>query len=146
MRLFDRRLPPADAKVLTLREHSAWVLGVYLRKTNESPTKLITGSVSGDIRLFDLRRNSSNNSLQTMQGITSFVVHESADLFACSTNHNISTYNILGRHLNSIKFHEGFMNSRIGTVNCLNFHPHRVILGAGSVDGTITAYASEYRR
>lgn len=52
----------------------------------------------------------------------------------------------MGQHLNTIKFHEGFMATRISSVSCLSFHPHRVILAAGCVDSTITAYASEQRR
>ena len=38
------------------------------------------------------------------------------------------------------------MSTRIGPVSCLNFHPHRVVLAAGCVDSTVTAYASEHRR
>lgn len=62
-------------------------------------------------------------------------------------NHSISLYNTTaGQQLNTIKFHEGFMGTRIGPVGCLNFHPHRVILAAGCSDNSITAYASEPRR
>lgn len=66
--------------------------------------------------------------------------------FSGSTNHCISLYNTEGKHLNTIKFHEGFMATRISPVSCLSFHPYRVILAAGCVDNTITAYASESRR
>ncbi|XP_011498096.1 PREDICTED: regulatory-associated protein of mTOR isoform X1 [Ceratosolen solmsi marchali] len=146
VRLFDRRLPSTEAKIMTYREHNAWVLGAYLRKYTNSSIRLITGSSSGDIKFFDIRKNSSVNTIQTTQGITDFVMHETADIFASSTNQCISMYNISGNHLNTIKFHEGFMSTRIGPVSCLNFHPHRVVLAAGCIDSTVTAYSSEHRR
>ncbi|XP_058791281.1 regulatory-associated protein of mTOR isoform X2 [Phymastichus coffea] len=146
VRIFDRRLAPNEAKVMTYREHNAWVLGAYLKKMTDFDFKLITGSSSGDVRFFDLRKNSSVKTVQTTQGITDFVMHQSSDIFASSTNHCISLYNVSGQHLNTIKFHEGFMSTRIGPVSCLNFHPHRVVLAAGCVDSTVTAYASEHRR
>ncbi|KAJ8681855.1 hypothetical protein QAD02_017647 [Eretmocerus hayati] len=147
VRLFDRRLSSTEAKVMTFREHSHWVLGAYLRKSPGSSVRLVTGSSSGDIRFFDLRKNSSINTVQTSQHITAFTMHDSADIFASSsTNQCISMYNISGHHLNTIKFHEGFMSKAIGPVNCLNFHPHRVVLAAGGIDNSVTAYASEHRR
>lgn len=83
VRLFDRRLPPAEARIMTWREHNAWVLGAYLLKSNGLQTeRLITGSSSGDIRIFDLRKNSSINVVQTTQGLTAFAVHPVANLFA----------------------------------------------------------------
>lgn len=82
VRLFDRRLPPQEARVMTWREHSAWVIGAYFRGSSGGAPRLITGSLSGDIRFFDLRRNSSVNTVQTAQGITAMAVHNVADIFA----------------------------------------------------------------
>lgn len=79
VRLFDRRLPPEGARIMTWREHTSWVLGTFLR---QSSTKLFTGSLSGDIKIFDLRKNSSINTIQVAQGITAFTIHEIADVFA----------------------------------------------------------------
>ncbi|KAH0548367.1 regulatory-associated protein of mTOR isoform X1 [Cotesia glomerata] len=149
VRLFDRRLSPGEARIMTWREHNAWVLGAYLLKSNGLHTeRLITGSSSGDVRIFDLRKNSSINVVQTTQGLTAFAVHPIANLFACgSMHHCISIYNTTTSHLvNTIKFHEGFMSSRISPVSCLNFHPYRVILAAGCIDNSITTYAAEPRR
>ncbi|XP_033214111.1 regulatory-associated protein of mTOR isoform X2 [Belonocnema kinseyi] len=147
VRLFDRRLPSPDAKVITWREHNAWVLGAFLRKSKGGSTSLITGSNTGDIRFFDFRKNSSVQTLQISQSITAFAVHDAADIFASgSTNQCINVYNICGQTLNSIRFHAGLMGPRIGSVNCLSFHPHRVVLAAGCLDSSITAYACEPRR
>lgn len=81
VRLLDRRLPSAEARVMTWREHTAWVLGTFLRKG--STHQLFTGSSSGDIRIFDLRKNSSVNAMQiSSAGIAALTVHEIADIFA----------------------------------------------------------------
>ena len=82
VRLFDRRLSSPDARVITWREHNAWVLGAFFRKSKGSATSLITGSSSGDVRFFDFRKNSSVQNLQISQSITAFAVHDAADIFA----------------------------------------------------------------
>lgn len=80
VRLFDRRLPPAEARVMTWREHSVWVLGTFLRKA--SVPQLFTGSSSGDMKIFDLRKNSSVNTIQITPGIAALTAHEVAHIFA----------------------------------------------------------------
>ncbi|RLU18249.1 hypothetical protein DMN91_008605 [Ooceraea biroi] len=143
VRLLDRRLPPAEARVMTWREHTAWVLGTFLRKSTGSAPQLFTGSSSGDIRIFDLRKNSSVSTIQVAAGIAALAVHEIADIFTCgTTNHCIGIYNTSGQHLNTIKFHEGFMGTRLSPVNCLSYHPYRVTMAAGFVDSTFTVYES----
>lgn len=82
VRLLDRRLPPAEARVMIWREHSSWVLGTFLRKSEESTPQLFTGSSSGDIKIFDLRQNSSVNTIQITPGMVALTVHEKADIFA----------------------------------------------------------------
>ncbi|KAL4702555.1 hypothetical protein ACJJTC_013557 [Scirpophaga incertulas] len=63
-----------------------------------------------------------------------------------SVNQCISVYDLDGAHLNTIKFHEGFMGARIGPVSCLAFHPLRVALGVGSKDSSVSVYVGEGRR
>ena len=43
VRLFDRRLSPQDARVMTWREHSAWVVGVHLKAKSPEEGRLISG-------------------------------------------------------------------------------------------------------
>lgn len=45
--------------------------------------------------------------------------------------------------MNTIKYHEGFMGSKVLPVGCLSFHPLRVVVAAGCTDNTITAYSNE---
>lgn len=81
VRLFDRRLSPMESRVMTWREHNSWVLAARLKEFS-GRTHLVSGSSSGDIRIFDLRKNSSINVFQTMQSITTAAIHETADIFA----------------------------------------------------------------
>jgi hypothetical protein len=39
-------------------------------------------SVAGDVKFFDLRRNSSVETCETSQGMTAMAVHKAADTFA----------------------------------------------------------------
>lgn len=78
VRLLDRRLPPAEVRVMTWREHTAWVLGAYLREGEQ----LFTGSSSGDIKIFDLRKNSSVSTIQVASGLAALMIHEAADVFS----------------------------------------------------------------
>jgi len=82
VRLLDRRLPSTEARVMTWREHTAWVLGTFLRQSEGSAPQLFTGSSIGDIRIFDLRKNSSVSTIQVTPGIAALTVHEIADIFA----------------------------------------------------------------
>lgn len=58
----------------------------------------------------------------------------------------ISIHNLSGQTLNTIRFYEGFMGHRIGSVSCLAYHPHRMALAAGTNDSTVTVYCIEQRR
>ncbi|XP_044015926.1 regulatory-associated protein of mTOR isoform X2 [Aphidius gifuensis] len=143
VRLFDRRLAQNESRIMTWHEHNTLVLDVNLQKNNS--TRLITGSSSGDVRIFDLRKNSSLNVIHTTPGLSAFCVHPTTNIFACgSINQSVNVYNTTsGQHMNTIKYHEGFMGSRVLPVGCLSFHPLRVILAAGCTDSTITAYSNE---
>ena len=82
VRMFDRRLPVNEAKVSTWRDHSSWILGVSLKKCDSSRPLVVTGSSSGEIKYFDLRKNNSVNTIQTPPNLSAFAVHEYADVFA----------------------------------------------------------------
>nr|CAD7603780.1 unnamed protein product [Timema genevievae] len=147
VRLFDDRVPPHESRVMTWREHTGWVVDVSLRTESQGTGMAVSGCVAGDVRLYDLRRNSSVSTCQTSQGMTTMSVHSAANTFACgSVNQYISVYNMAGVSLNTIKYHEGFMGPRIGPVSCLQFHPHRVCLAAGSMDNSISIYSVDPKR
>lgn len=159
VRLFDRRLSPAEAKVKTWREHGSWVLGLQLRGD-----KIVTGryvykkkmyrsiqiygfSTSGDVRIFDIRQNSSISTCQVSNEMTALTVHRNANMYACgSVNSTINVHHLNGQTVNTIRFYEGFMGHRIGPVSCLAYHPHRIALAAGTVDCSVSVYCIDQRR
>lgn len=139
VRLFDKRLPPNDARVMTYREHRGAILAACIRDDC-----LVSGCSQGSVRLFDVRHNSSIQHWDAGD-ITTMAVHSSADIVACGTN-GITIYGLDGRQLNVIKTHEGFMGHKVGYTSCLSFHPHKVSLAAGFVDNTVAVYVTDTKR
>ncbi|XP_014681197.1 PREDICTED: regulatory-associated protein of mTOR-like [Priapulus caudatus] len=145
VRLYDRRLPPTDSLVLTLREHSGWVVSVHLQRRGDG--KIISSSVGGDVKIWDPRFSESVMTIRAAQGLTAMDMHAHADVMACgSVNQNISIYNMMGDCLSTIKYHDGFMGQRIGPIRCLSFHPYKLNLAAGYTDYFISVYAADKKR
>ncbi|KAL1130821.1 hypothetical protein AAG570_012062, partial [Ranatra chinensis] len=145
VRLFDRRISPLESRVMTYREHTAWVVAVGL---SPGANSLISGSTCGDVRKFDTRKHSSELTCQAQQGMKAMAVHPAANIFACGSVNQISVFRSSGASLNLIKsaYHEWFYSPRFGPVGCLTFHPHRVLLAAGSVDSTLSIYSADPKR
>lgn len=142
VRLFDRRLPPSDSRVMALREHLGWVTGVFLQKGGDG--NIISASVAGDVKFWDPRFTESVRTLRTIGNAAAFEVHQQAKVFATgSASQMIKVYNLDGGNLSTIRYHDGFMGQRIGPISCLEFHPHRVHLAAGSTDSFISIYSTE---
>ncbi|KAF4520032.1 hypothetical protein B566_EDAN007181 [Ephemera danica] len=154
VRLFDRRLSSQEARVMTWREHSGWVVAIHLRPSAGSSGRLISGCVAGDVRMFDIRRHSSTAQFQTPRGMTAMAVHSTTDIFCCgSVSQYINVHPFpgttpkgLGTEIGSLRYQEGFRGQRLGPAACLAFHPLRMMLAAGSVDSSIRVYGQEHPR
>lgn len=141
VRLFDRRCGPQEAGVKVWMEHSATVLSVQL-----GDNSVISGSADGDVKIYDIRTSNSRTNIAIPNyGMSCMAVHRSANTYACgSLNQFISIFNAqTGSPLNTIRFYEGFMGHRIGPVTCLGFHPHKVVLAAGTSDCCVNVYSLE---
>uniref|UniRef100_A0A8C1SRK8 Regulatory associated protein of MTOR, complex 1 n=1 Tax=Cyprinus carpio TaxID=7962 RepID=A0A8C1SRK8_CYPCA len=79
VRVYDRRMGPNECRVMTYREHGAWVVKAHLQKEPEG--HIISVSVNGDVRFFDPRTPESINILQTVKGLTALDIHPQANLF-----------------------------------------------------------------
>ncbi|XP_008293792.1 regulatory-associated protein of mTOR [Stegastes partitus] len=144
VRVFDRRMGPNECRVMTYREHGAWVVKAHLQK--ETDGHIISVSVNGDVRFFEPRTPDSVNVLQTVKGLTALDIHPQANLFACgSMNQFIAVYNANGDVISNIKYYDGFMGQRIGAISCLAFHPHWPHLAVGSNDYYMSIYSAEKR-
>jgi len=146
VRLFDHRLPAQEARIMTYREHSAWVVNVSL--SGDNSYSLLSGSTAGDVRLFDTRKPLSTLVCQESSGMKAMAAHTVSNIFACGFINQISVYKNNGSNLNVIKsiYHEWFYAPRFGPVGCLAFHPYKVILAAGSVDSTLTIFSVDPKR
>uniref|UniRef100_A0A9J8BCL2 Raptor N-terminal CASPase-like domain-containing protein n=1 Tax=Cyprinus carpio carpio TaxID=630221 RepID=A0A9J8BCL2_CYPCA len=144
VRVYDRRMGPNECRVMTYREHGAWVVKAYLQKEPEG--HIISVSVNGDVRFFDPRTPESINILQTAKGLMALDIHPQANLFACgSMNQFIAVYNSNGDVISNIKYYDGFMGQRIGAISCLAFHPYWPHLAVGSNDYYMSIYSAEKR-
>nr|XP_061791704.1 regulatory-associated protein of mTOR isoform X2 [Nerophis lumbriciformis] len=144
VRVFDRRMGPNECRIMTYREHGAWVVKAHLQK--ETDGHIISVSVNGDVRFFEPRTPDSVNVLQTVKGLTALDIHPQANLFACgSMNQFIAVYNANGDVISNIKYYDGFMGQRIGAISCLAFHPHWPHLAVGSNDYYMSIYSAEKR-
>ncbi|XP_072414859.1 regulatory-associated protein of mTOR [Chiloscyllium punctatum] len=144
VRIYDRRMAPSECRVMTYREHAAWVVKTYLQKSPEG--NIITVSVNGDVRFFDPRMPESVNVIQTVKGLTALDFHPQANLYACgSMNQFIAVYNASGDVISNIKYYDGFMGQRIGAISCLAFHPYWPHLAVGSNDYYMSIYSAEKR-
>uniref|UniRef100_H3B7T1 Regulatory associated protein of MTOR complex 1 n=1 Tax=Latimeria chalumnae TaxID=7897 RepID=H3B7T1_LATCH len=147
VRIYDKRMAPHECRVMTYREHSAWVVKAYLQK--HPGGNIISVSVNGDVRYFDPRMPESVKTLQLVKGLTALDIHPQANLFACLTsgsmNQFIAVYNANGDVISNIKYYDGFMGQRIGAITCLAFHPYWPHLAVGSNDYYMSIYSVEKR-
>ncbi|XP_047142923.1 regulatory-associated protein of mTOR isoform X1 [Hydra vulgaris] len=143
VRIYDRRQPSNDCRVMTLREHQGWVVKVLIHKRGDG--NIISGSVDGDIKFWEPRMATSLKTLPgTVSNLTTLDVHQQADILACgSANQSIKILNLEGEMLSHIRYHEGFMGQRIGPLKCLSFHPYWPYLAAGSTDSYLSIYSSQ---
>ncbi|XP_004404563.1 PREDICTED: regulatory-associated protein of mTOR isoform X2 [Odobenus rosmarus divergens] len=144
IRVYDRRMALSECRVMTYREHTAWVVKAYLQKHPEG--HIMSVSVNGDVRFFDPRMPESVNVLQIVKGLTALDIHPQANLIACgSMNQFTAVYSGNGELINHIKYYDGFMGQRVGAISCLAFHPHWPHLAVGSNDYYISVYSVEKR-
>uniref|UniRef100_A0A2C9JG35 Raptor N-terminal CASPase-like domain-containing protein n=1 Tax=Biomphalaria glabrata TaxID=6526 RepID=A0A2C9JG35_BIOGL len=141
VRLFDRRLNPAECRVMTLKEHNSWVLKVHLQRGSEG--KIVSACCDGDIRFWDPRFTDSVRKFNTPTPLSSVDIHPRADIIACgSTNQCMTAYSPTGTVLSTVKYHEGFLGQRIGNASCMSFHPYLVKLATGSADCFVSIYTT----
>ncbi|XP_037045571.1 regulatory-associated protein of mTOR [Bradysia coprophila] len=120
--LFDKRCPPAEARIKAYNEPSP-ILATCLRDDCES---LIVGYGNKNVRLFDIRQSTPLASWAVDGDVTSMAIHSSADFLACYTN-DICIYGLDGHLLNSLR-PSGSRSQH------LSFHPLRAMLAASFRD------------
>jgi len=67
-------------------------------------------------------------------------------MFSSSINQMLLFYNTEGQLLNSLKLTDWFMSTRYSPLMTLKFHPQKVLLSTGAMDGTIALYSIDPKR
>lgn len=142
VRIFDQRLKPAMAMVRVWRQHKQWITNVHMQRGGQR--ELVSGSRGGDVKLWDIRMEQPLREIvATRDTLRTLSVHEHAPVFATgSDHHTLHLFNTNGAFLNTVKPFSPFLSSARSTpIACTAFHPHRMMLAAGSVaNGYINVY------
>jgi len=81
VRVYDQRSKPAEALVLTWKEHRQWITNVHLQRGGQR--ELVTGCRNGEVKLWDMRFNKSIKTIRaTTDALRTLSVHEHAPVFA----------------------------------------------------------------
>lgn len=142
VRLFDRRLPTSECRIMTLRDLQCDVVQVYLQPKIVG-SHVVAGSVDGNVCVWDPRmfRDPVSYFKTGESTVTTMDVHPSLELIASATaNHKVYVSNFNGHQLGMIQYHDGFMGQRLVDINCLKFHPYRINLAVGSIDCILAMY------
>ncbi len=162
----------ADASKVAsrLREHKRWVVGLSQPRSG-SGFSVVSGCVDGEVKLWDLRKNNSVRTIKAHSSpMTACVVHDWAPVIATgSTSQNIRLWKLdsltawshpgpdskaptvhTGNSPSSeavhpigvLRYHEGFLGQRIGSVSALAFHPYNMLLASGATDPFVGVYAT----
>jgi len=134
VRLFDIRAP--ELLVCTTQPHTQRVervVGIGFQPGLD-PTKIVSASQAGDIQFLDIRRQGGDSylTINAHRGsLTSLAVHRHAPIVASgSAKQLIKVFNLKGQQLGSMRY-------KIGSLNCLTFHPYQVLLAAGAADALL---------
>ena len=145
---------PSGAKSWTKRrrptkynEHNSWIVNTTFTSHGGYGGQVVTGSVAGDIKIWDLRMSTSQRTLEVQRStMTALAVHKRIPVVATGSHAQfIKILTLDGETLRVIRYHEGMSNHRIGPVSCLEFHPYKPLLVAGATDTFVSIYSTQGR-
>ncbi|KAJ3117804.1 hypothetical protein HDU96_005585 [Phlyctochytrium bullatum] len=141
----DKRMS-SEHLIFQVKDHRHRILSAEPRF--HGPASLISGDASGKVQFLDLRQRCvmwSSTCVPADAKMTAFSIHKSAPLFACGTDSEyVWVYNVDGKNLSTIRYNDGFLGPRIGSVGCMDFHPHYPVLAFGtSQNASLSVFASD---
>jgi regulator-associated protein of mTOR len=148
LRVFDIRSPEVAARSGGRRsrrptrytEHGSWIVDTAFTGYG-GRFELISGSVAGDIKAWDLRMSGSLRTLDAQRSpMTALSAHKKIPIIATGSHAQfIKILTLEGEALQVVRFHET-SGHRIGPVSCLEFHPHKLVLAAGATNSLVSIY------
>ncbi|KAM0789021.1 hypothetical protein ACM66B_003087 [Microbotryomycetes sp. NB124-2] len=146
LKVYDRRLPPRDNMVRSYKgHHHSWIVNAHMQRGGNR--ELVTGSLSGEVCLWDIRLIEPIKTVQAHRGgMTQLAVHEHAPIFATSSAFNIVKVWSMDDPQEPIsKFNTsfGFLNQKMTQMTSLAFHPHHMVLGCSTGDAHVNLFEME---
>ena len=123
-------------------EHSSWIVNTTFTGYG-GRYEVVSGSVAGNIKAWDLRMSSSLRTLEVQRStMTALAVHPEIPVIATGSHAQfIKILTLDGETLKVMRYHEEMSSHRIGPVSCLEFHPFKPLLAAGATDTFVSIYA-----
>lgn len=142
VRIYDKRLKPAEAMVKLWKDHRAWVTAVHMQRGGQR--ELLSSCVTGEVKLWDLRMDHCYREIQAhASGLRSLAVHEHAPVFATGgTNHILKVWNFQGRPLSTSKHSTGFMQGLAQQVQSATANASPAVHGGSVGHGYGYGYAN----
>ncbi|KAL3936528.1 MAG: hypothetical protein SGBAC_008171 [Bacillariaceae sp.] len=154
LKLFDIRSPtgtlPADGRRRTPRkdkyvQHSSWIVELSLVSYN-GRAELVSGSLDGELRTWDLRMSGSLRTVQVQRGMTALSVHKQIPLVAAGSHTKfIQLANLEGDGLQVIRQYDELHKQKLDPISCLEFHKHKMVLAAGTTESLVSIYKLKHR-
>lgn len=128
-------------------EHSSWIVNTTFTGYS-GRYEVVSGSVAGDIKAWDLRMSSSLRTLGVQRStMTALAVHAKIPVVATGSHAQfIKILTLDGETLKVVRYHEEMSSHRIGPVSCLEFHPFKPLLAAGATDTLVSLYAPKEKK
>ncbi|KAF9364695.1 hypothetical protein BGX34_000716 [Mortierella sp. NVP85] len=137
VRAYDRRQPQHEGMVMAWKKHKSWVQNVRMQRGGFR--ELVSGSVDGIIKIWDVRRQEALHTIAAQDPISALDVHHHAPVVACgSPTQYIKVWNVNGTGLSTVRSYSGLFGQRQAKVTSLGFHPHEYVFGVGGDDGGIS--------
>lgn len=151
VKVFDPRVAPGSGSHMTKELIGLNTCVMGLRVPVASPNSVVGVSRDGQVRIWDVRAGSAKqcNPLRGFQSkskseVSASVVHNYAPIMVCGyVEQQIHVYNLNGEQLREIRYHEGFLEERIGPIAGLAFHPTKMVFAAASTDKYVSVFSND---
>jgi hypothetical protein len=137
---------PRRKRATEFSEHKTWVVSTSFTAYGNR-YELISGTISGEIKIWDLRMSSSIRTFAAQRStMTSFAVHSKIPILATGSHAQfIKLLTLDGDAFQVMRYHGKMASHRIGPVSCLAFHRFKPMLAAGATDAYIGLYTTKKR-